>query len=244
MHLSANRVLTKDREAEAKENNLAIGRTPPTTSPRDARLKIPPHTLLPTPQALKSTLLCAQRECATPLGSIKGRAVATRLLAPRCVPAVAAFHDSFQLRLCPTRDLHALRGNAGYSRQRLEHRSALAERSENRRGRPESRARSPRGMPETLHDPRTARRRLQRRDLHGDSAAGAEEEGVPEGHAAHPAPGLRQDLIGSSLIPAGHAGASGVNGKSPREGAHFPVLPRPRSSPGRAERGRRQRPRH
>ena len=195
MHLSANRLLTKDREAKVEENNSAIGRTPPSTSPRDARLKIPRPTPHPTPYALQSTRLSARREGVTPPCSIKDRAVATRSLTPRCVPAVAAFHESFQLRLCPTRALQAQRRNAapsGYSRQRLEHRSALAERGENRRGRPESRARSPRGMPEAVHDPRTVRRRLQRRDLHGDNAAGAEEEGIPKAHGAHPAPGLRQ----------------------------------------------------
>lgn len=226
MHLSANRVFTKDREAEVEEKNSEVGRIPPSTSPLDSRLKIPHPTLRPAPQALKSTPLSARRGCVSQLGRIKDRGGATALLAPRSVPAVAAFHESFQLRLCPTRALHALRGNAapaGYSRQRLEHRSALAERGESRRGRPESRARSPRDMPETAHDPRTVRRRLQHRDLHGDKAAGAEEEGVPEAHGAHPAPGLRQALFGSSLIPATRAAAYGLNGKSQRR---VPISPR------------------
>lgn len=202
MHSSAHQLHTKDREAEAKEKKSAIGRIPPSTSPLDSHLKISRNILRPTAPAagaMERMPLCAQRECITP------RADSTRLLGLRCVPAVAGFHESFQLCFCPTRRLHHLQWNtaqAADSRHRLEHRSSGAERGENRRGRPESRPRSPRGKPGAAHAPRTAHRRLQRRDLHDDNAVGAEEEGIPKAHNATPVLGLRHDLASAVLLSA------------------------------------------
>lgn len=201
MHSSAHQPNTKDRETEAKENNSAIGRIPPSTSPLDSRLKISRNILHPTAHAsgtMEGMLFSTQP-------SVPPRTVSTRLLGPRCVPAVAGFHESFQLQLCPARRLPHLQWNtalAADSRHRFEQRTCGAVRIENRRGRPESRPRSPRSTPGTAHDPRTVNRRVPRKLLHEDKAAGAEDEGIPEAHSVNPVPGLRHDLAPAVLLSA------------------------------------------
>lgn len=198
MHFSANRVHTKDREAEAKENNSAIGTTSPPKSPLDSRLKISRNILRPTAHASTSMEGMPRSATREPVPSC---GVATRLLGLRCVPAIADFHESFQLHLCPSRRLPPLQrstAQAADSRHRLEHRSSGAERGENRRTRPESRPRSPRETPEKVHDPRSVRRRLQRSGGHDDQAAGADEDGIPDAHRIHPVSALRHHVIPQS----------------------------------------------